>query len=348
MRLIHGRLSLVYNGLFTIKKPMNKNAIIECVPNFSEGKDADLIKKIADSIENIPQVKVLHIDMGADANRTVITFAGSPQGVEEAAFIAIKTAAKLIDMRQQKGTHPRLGACDVMPLVPVAGLSIEELVELSYRLTERIGTELQIPVFNYEKSARVSPRKRLENIRKGEYEGLETKMRSPEWYADNGLPFNSKSGATVLGARPFLLAYNVNLKTRDVAIAKAIASAIRESGTLQNGVRKKGKFKGLKAIGWDVAEFGMVQVSTNITDTDNVGLHDVFEEVKRLSLASNVDTDGSELIGLCPKRCLLKAGDFYRTEVMSEKESIALAIERLGLRRVDDFKADERIIEYLL
>ncbi len=322
--------------------------IVECVPNFSEGRDANIINEIAKAIAYVSGVKVLHVDMGADANRTVITFAGSPNGVEEAAFQAVKKATELIDMNKHNGTHPRIGACDVLPLIPISEIGMDEVVALSYRLSKRIGEELKVPVYNYEKSARKPQRVRLEQVRTGEYEGLEAKMSLPEWQADNRQPYNANTGATVLGARPFLLAYNVNIGTRDVSIAKAIATAIRESGKIIDGKRIAGILKGVKAIGWDVPEYGMVQVSTNITDTEMVGLHDVFEEVKRLAASRGVEVCGSELIGLTPKRCLLEAGEFYGDSSLSEEEKINIAIERLGLTSVDDFVAEKRIIEYML
>ena len=331
-----------------MKSSIGINPIVECVPNFSEGRDANIINEIADAISSVSGVKVLHVDMGADANRTVITFAGNPDGVEEAAFKAVKKATELIDMSKHSGTHPRIGACDVMPLIPISGIEMDEVVALSYRLTERIGTGLKVPVYNYEKSARKPQRKRLEQVRVGEYEGLEDRMSLPEWQADNMQPFNEKTGATVLGARPFLLAYNVNLKTKDVSIAKDIAVAIRESGKIVNGERISGKFKGVKAIGWDVPEYDLVQVSTNITDIYNVGLHDVFEEIKHLSAEKGVEVLGSELIGLSPKQCLLDSGDYYGGAILSEKDKINLAVECLGLRSVVDFDIDKKIIEYLL
>ncbi len=322
--------------------------IIECVPNFSEGRDKTIIDQIVAAIHAVQGVKVLHVDMGYDANRTVLTFAGSPEGVEEAAFMAVKKAAELIDMRQQTGTHPRMGAVDVFPIIPVSAVCMGDCLAISKRLTRRIGEALAIPVFNYEYSSEKPYRKRLEQIRQGEYEGLEQKMKHPGWLADNQVAFNARSGATVMGARSFLLAYNVNLKSRDVSIAKEIASLIRESGKVKKGERVAGLFQGVKAIGWDVPEFDMVQVSTNITNTERVGLHEVYEMVKKLAAARGVAIGGSELIGLSPKRCLLESGSFYGGGLLSEKESIALAIEKLGLTQVDNFKAEERIIEYLL
>lgn len=325
-----------------------KEAIIECVPNFSEGRDESKIDFIRQAIGQVQGVKVLHVDSGYDANRTVITFAGSPEGVEEAAFRAIKAAAEVIDMRQQTGEHPRIGATDVMPLVPVDGISIERVVAISHRLSRRVATELNIPVYNYEKSASCPQRKRLESIRKGEYEQLEKKILLPEWKPDYGQAFNAESGATVIGARLFLLAYNVNLKTLDVQVAKDIAAMIRESGLRINGKRQKGYFSGVKAIGWDMSEYGMTQVSTNITDTELVTLAQLYEKVKDLAAERGIEVAGSELIGLAPLKCLLDAGHFYAPELEEEKEVITQAIESLGLNSVVPFELEERIIEYLL
>jgi len=326
----------------------NIKKIIECVPNFSEGRDAAKVQQIVDAISPVAGVKVLHVDQGYDANRTVITFAGTPEGIMEAAFNAIATAAEVIDMRTQKGSHPRLGATDVMPIVPISGVSVEEAKQISYRLSERVARELNIPVYNYESSARSDARRRLEVIRKGEYEGLSDKLTSEDWKPDYGSQFNAKSGATIIGARSFLLAYNVNLATRDVSIAKAIAERIRESGKIVAGQRKPGLFKGVKAIAWDVPEYSMVQVSTNITNVDKVGMHDVYEAVKGFAEAEGVSIAGSELIGLSPLRCLLASGKFYAGADATEKECVESAIAHLGLESVTPFDPEQRIIEYLL
>ena len=322
--------------------------IVECVPNFSEGRDADKVQQIVEAIASVADVKVLHVDSGYDANRTVITFAGLPEGVEEAAFRGIEKASTLIDMQEQLGTHPRMGATDVMPIVPIRGVSIEEAKQISYHLSERVAKELAIPIYNYEKSAKNQNRQRLEIIRKGEYEGLKSKMSLTEWKPDYGEIFNPRAGATVIGARHFLLAYNVNLVTRDVALAKVIAERIRESGKMIAGRRQAGLFKGVKAIAWDVAEYAMVQVSTNITNTEEVGLHDVYEAVKMLALEADVAIAGSELIGLTPLRCLLASGEYYAGVALSEEEKIASAIKNLGLESVVPFDPQKRIIEYLL
>lgn len=322
--------------------------IIECVPNFSEGRDSAKVQAIVASIAQIPDVKVLHVDSGYDANRTVITFVGTPKGIEEAAFQGIKKASELIDMRYQNGTHPRLGATDVFPIVPISGVSIDDVIALSYRLSYRVTTELSIPVYNYEQSAKKPERHRLEMVRKGEYEGLEVKMKQPEWQPDYGTKYNAKTGAIIIGVRHFLLAYNVNLATRDVAVAKSIAADIRESGNVVHGKRIKGLFKGVKAIGWDVPEYEMVQVSTNITNTERVGLRDVFEAVREIAKQNGVEIAGSELIGLIPLRCIMEAGAFYVGDKASEKEKIDGAINNLGLSSVVPFNPQERIIEKLL
>ncbi len=327
----------------------NNPSIVECVPNFSEGRDQSKIQAIVDVISQINDVKVLHVDIGYDANRTVITFVGTPKGVEAAAFVAIKKASEVIDMRLQKGTHPRLGATDVMPIVPVSGVTMQEAIELSYRLSKRVASELNIPVYNYENSARDVKRRRLEIVRKGEYEGLQEKMSLPDWHPDYGENYNAQSGATIIGARHFLLAYNVNLATKDVGVAKAVAAQIRESGKMKNGTRIAGLFQGVKAIGWDVPEYNLVQVSTNITNTDKVGLHDVYEAVKRTAKEQyKIEIAGSELIGLVPRQCLLESGTFYGGKAASDSEKIDNAVKQLGLNSVESFYPEERIIESLI
>lgn len=336
-------MSSVDSSIDSVKYPL-----LECVPNFSEGRDASVIECISNAINAVEGVKVLHVDMGYDANRTVITFAGTPQGIEEAAFEAIRIASGLIDMRMHSGTHPRMGAVDVMPIIPIADCSMDDAIAISYRLSQRVADELHIPIYNYEQSARTPLRQRLEQIRQGEYEGLESKMSQDDWQADYGTAFNAKSGATVLGARHYLLAYNVNLATRDIKLAKHIAAHIRESGQLVDGVRIPGCFKGVKAIGWDVPEYVMVQVSTNITNTNIVSLHHVYEKVKELARAHGVEVAGSELIGLAPKSCMLEAGRFYKPETNNEISLVEAAVHHLGLASVVDFTPQERIIEYLI
>lgn len=327
---------------------MTPQPIIECVPNFSEGRNTETIAQITEAVAQVKGVRVLHVDSGYDANRTVLTFAGRPESVEEAAFQCVRKAMERIDMRTQKGTHPRLGAVDVLPLVPVCAVTWEEVVALSFRLSERVAKELSIPVYNYENSANIKIRRRLENIRSGEYEGLEGKMQDELWQPDYGSVFSPKSGATVIGARAFLLAYNVNLDTQNLAVAKEIAGLIRESGIKTKGMLQKGLFEGVKAIGWQAPKYGIVQVSTNITSTERVGMHNVYESVKQMARKKGISVKGSELIGLTPLRCILESGAFYAGEKASEDEQTAAAVEGLGLDSLSPFSPEKRIIEYLL
>lgn len=327
--------------------------LLECVPNFSEGQNNETIKAIAQAIRKIKGVELLHIDSGVAANRTVYTFVGKPFGVIEAAFQAIKVASKLIDMSLQKGEHPRMGACDVCPLVPISGISMDEVVELSNQLAKRIDNELSIPVYLYENSAQTSQRKHLAAIRNGEYEGLEQKMKLEEWKPDYGTDFNSKSGATILGARNFLIAYNFNLNTSDVSIAKEIAASIRESGKIKvdaegNKVRIPGIFKDLKAIGWFIKDFGVAQVSCNFSNFRETPLHEVMEVIEELAAKKGVEVTGSELIGLIPKEALLDAGMYFDTTETEEDKLINIAVKRLGLFDLSDFIPKSRIIDYMV
>ncbi len=329
------------------------NQLIECVPNFSEGQNNEAIKVIAQSIRKIKGVKLLHIDSGASANRTVYTFVGKPLNVLEAAFQAVKTGAEMIDMRKQKGTHPRMGACDVCPLIPISGISMDDVVELSNQLAERINRELGIPIYLYENSAKKPERKALAAIRKGEYEGLENKMKLPHWQPDFGTDFNPQSGATILGARNFLIAYNFNLTTKDVSVAKRIAEKIRESGykqLLKDGTRKhvSGIFKDVKAIGWYIADFGIAQVSCNFSNYHETNIHEVFEVIEQLAKKEGVSISGSELIGLIPLGALLEAGMHFDTIETDEKKLIDIAVNRLGLSDLNDFTPKNRIIDYMV
>lgn len=331
----------------------SKRQIIECVPNFSEGQDESVIQGIAKVIENVSDVKLLHIDRGYTANRTVFTFAGSPLQVIEAAFLAVKKAAETINMAYHKGVHPRIGATDVLPLIPVTGISMEETVKLSYKLAQRIGDELGIPVYCYENSARFEDRRKLENIRKGGYEGLSEKIMDEEWTPDFGpREFNTCSGATILGAREFLVAYNVNLDTTSELIATKIAGEIRESGhsTIVDGnlTIVPGLLPTVKAIGWYIDEYKMAQVSTNLTNINTVPVHAVYETVKEVAKKYNVNVTGSEIIGLVPLSVLTAAGMFYAETDLHDKDLINIAIDRLGLRSVSDFKPEERILDYLV
>ncbi|MBK8297811.1 MAG: glutamate formimidoyltransferase [Saprospiraceae bacterium] len=342
--------------------------IIECVPNFSEGRDEKLIEALSKAIEHTEGVRLLHVDPGKSTNRTVVTFAGNPEAVIEAAFQAIKLASELIDMRFHKGEHPRMGATDVCPLIPISGISMEETVAFSKKLAARVGSELSIPVYLYENSATHPSRKNLADIRSGEYEGLEEKMKNPDWEPDFGpKTFNPKSGATVIGARDFLIAYNVNLNTKSAKLANEIAFDIRENGRPvkdpqtgkliknQHGeiLRTPGTCKSLKAIGWYIDEYGQAQVSMNLTNMQETPLHKAFEECRKSADRLGLVVTGSELVGLVPKKALLDAGVYFmkkqnRSLGISEEELIDLAIQSLGLNSLALFEPQKRIIEYML
>jgi glutamate formiminotransferase / formiminotetrahydrofolate cyclodeaminase len=345
------------------------NKIIECVPNFSEGRDDSIIEAIADAIRSVGGVKLLHVDSGKAANRTVMTFAGQPEAVVEAAFQGIKKAAELIDMRLQKGEHPRIGATDVCPLIPISGVTMDEVIEWSKILAAKVGSPLsmgdvgksglQIPTFLYENSATKPDRRNLATIRSGEYEGLKQKLTLPEWKPDFGpAAFNPYTGATVIGARDFLIAYNVNLNTRDVEIAKKIAQTVRESGylaSLPNGEKQRqaGLLKSVKAIGWFIKEFDCAQVSMNLTNIDVTSVHEAFETCSKVAQKYGVKVTGSELIGLMPKRVIVEAGLYFLRKKnkdidVSEMEIIDVGVEGLGLSDLSFFDPKKRIIEYLL
>ncbi|MCB0429046.1 MAG: glutamate formimidoyltransferase [Flavobacteriales bacterium] len=330
--------------------------VIECIPNFSEGRDKSIIDAISDSITSVEGTKLLHVDMGASANRTVITFAGPPDAVIEGAFRAIKTAAEKIDMQQHKGTHPRIGSTDVCPLVPIRNITMQQTVHYSRILGERVGQELDIPVFLYEESALLRSRHNLSKIRAGEYEGMAEKILQPGWAPDFGRAhFNARSGVTVIGARPFLVAYNINLNTKDKEIARSIAEEIRESGAIRgydalgNLVVLAGEMKAVKAIGWYIEEYGKAQVSTNLTNIDITPMHMVFERVKEKAAGLGVEVTGSELVGLIPLRSLETSARFYcGKEGTITKDDLQVAIDRLGLAELKPFRLEERVIEYLL
>ena len=311
--------------------------LIECVPNFSEGRNQQTIDAIADAIKSVANVKLMNIDVGIDANRTVYTFAGKPQAVLEAAYQAIKTAGERIDMRVHKGEHPRMGACDVCPLIPLQNITMDEVVEFSKQLGKRIAS-LGIPVYLYEYSATTLLRKNLAYLRKGEYEAIAEKIKSAEWKPDFGKQqFNPKFGMMALGARKFLIAYNINLKTKDESIAKEIAKKIREIRNKDDGSYLSDLFQHVKAIGWFIEVFDCAQISTNITDIDASPIIEVFTEIKKIAKANGVETNGSELIGLIPQKAL-------QHEIMSTDE----AIEYLGLTAVKPFSKEANIIEYNL
>ena len=320
--------------------------IVEAVPNFSEGQNMQTIEAIAESIRSVADVQLLHIDRGESANRTVMTFVGQPDAIAEAAFRAAKVATERIDMRLQKGTHPRLGALDVLPFVPISDISLQECAVLARNVAQRVGNELNVPVYCYEAASKGMPHRiRLEQIRKGEYEGLTQKMNFPEWKPDFGpTNFNAQTGAYIIGARPFLLAYNINLATSDVAIAKKIAELIRESGFVKKGTQVKGKFKSVKAIGWYVPEYGCAQISTNLTNLHQTPVWQVYEYAKELASKFNTQVTGSEIIGLTPEFVLLDAGYHYNSTLLAKSELIELAIEKLKLNDKYQFLLD-KIIE---
>src|SRR6266567_981946 len=297
--------------------------LIECVPNFSEGRDVDLIREITGAIESVADVALLDVDPGATTNRTVVTFVGSPEGAAEAAFRAIQKAAELVDMRKHKGAHPRMGATDVCPFVPVSNVSWEEAVACAQQLAKRVGDELNIPVYLYERAAKDKSRSNLSVIRTGEYEGFFEKIKQPEWKPDFGpAVFNEKSGATVIGARDFLVAYNVNLNTKAVRRANSVAFDVREQGRIktedgtpsgkpvldQSGepVRIPGMLKHVKAIGWYVEEYGIAQVSMNLTNIEETPLHAAFDACAEAASKRGLRVTGSEIVGMVPKKCLLK------------------------------------------
>ena len=330
----------------------DSDQLVECIPNFSEGRDESVIKKIIEAIQSVSDTKILHVDMGYDANRTVITFVSKAAKIVDAAFQAIKAASENIDMSTQQGEHPRMGATDVCPLVPLHNISMESTIELSKLLAKRVGSELNIPVYLYERSSSSFERSNLAYLRKGEYESIPQKIKDKSWQPDYGpFTFNEKSGMTAIGARNFLIAYNINLKTTDVSIAKKIAAQIRESGSIKNGIRQPGKFKGLKAIGWMMESYNCAQVSTNIVDINSAPIHEVFEAVKSLAKLYGTSVNGSELIGLIPQQILVNAGQFYSSTTFHNhniKNLIELFINNLGLNYLSNFTSNERIIEKLL
>lgn len=324
---------------------MSQSPLIECVPNFSEGRDLNTIEQIAEAIRKVDGAELLHVDIGPDANRTVMTFAGHPQAVIDAAFNACRTASQLIDMSDQKGTHPRIGAMDVCPLVALQGITNKELLTYAEQLGNRIGQELDIPVYLYEHSSQSDHRRRLEQIRKGGYENFFDKIKQADWKPDFGPSvFNPMSGALVLGVRDLLLAFNINLDTKDVTIANNIARTIRTSGFKG----KKGLYENLKAIGWYVNEFECAQVSTNITNYRLTPAHEVYQTIKALAIKEGITVTGSELIGLIPLDALLTAGKFFHTDLSGDELLVRSAIVGLGLADKKKFKPSERILDYQL
>ena len=338
--------------------------LIECVPNFSEGINLEIIKKITNEIELIDDVKLLDVDPGRDTNRTVVTFVGTPDMVIEAAFNAIKKASTLIDMRNHKGEHPRMGATDVCPIIPISGISIDECIEYSKILAKRVGNELKIPVFLYEESSTSPDRKNLANIRKGEYEGMEEKLLSPNWKPDFGPNLiNKKAGVTAIGVRNYLIAYNINLNTKEKKLATDIALDVREAGRVKRDssgkilrykdgtIKKKpGILKYTKAVGWFIDEYKKAQVSMNLTNYIETPIHIAFEEVRKQARERGLRVTGSEIVGLVPEKSLIDAGIYYlkkqkKSTAIPNKEIIHIAIESLGLNDISPFDQTESIIE---
>lgn len=346
---------------------MKNQKLIECVPNFSEGRDPSIIKQITDEIETIEGVKLLDVDPGKATHRTVVTFVGHPDVVIEAAFKAIKKASQVIDMSKHKGEHPRMGATDVCPLIPISGVSMEEAAQYAHILAKKVGEELNIPIYMYEAAATKPERQNLANIRAGEYENLTKKLQDPQWTPDYGpTNFNAKSGATAIGARDFLVAYNVNLNTKSVRRANSIAFDIRENGRIKTDERGKkvlnaqgeveripGVCKSVKAIGWYIEEYGLAQISMNLTNIKDTPLHIAFEECCKSADRRGLRVTGSELVGLVPKNVLIDAGKYFlakqqRSRGVTDEEIIHIAIKSLGLDELAPFEPHKKIIEYLL
>ena len=346
------------------------NRIIECVPNFSEGRDMEKIKQITDEIESVEGVLLLDVDPGKDTNRTVVTFVGDPESVCEAAFRAVRKAAQVIDMSKHSGAHPRMGATDVCPLVPVAGLSMEETAEYARNLARRIGGELSLPVYCYESAALEEKRRNLANVRAGEYEGLRKKLEDPSWKPDFGpARFDAGAGAVIVGARDFLVAFNINLNTTSTRRANAIAFDVRERGREKregnpitgkvlrdaegNPVMIPGSLKAVKAIGWYIPEYGFAQISMNLTNIGITPVHVAFDEVCRKAGERGVRVTGSELVGLIPLKSMLDAGRYFlhlqqRSAGVSDEELIRTAVRSMGLSEIKTFNPQEKIIEYIL
>lgn len=337
--------------------------LVECVPNFSEAKNTETIEAIAKSIRSVTGVKLLGVEPDNDYNRTVVTFVGEPQPVLEAAYQSTKVAVERIDMQYHKGEHPRIGAVDVCPFVPIAGITMEECVRLAHEYAKRAANDFKLPIYLYEAAATKAERKNLANIRKGEYEGLPEKLKNAAWKPDYGpAEMNRTAGATVTGARKFLIAYNVNLNTADSAIAHEISMRIRESGRPKKNaagevekneqgesLKIPGTLKAVKAMGVFLQRFKIAQVSINLVDYEVTPPHIAFEEVKKQARTLGSDVTGSEIVGLTPRAALLMAGTYYsKQDDLPEKELINAAIQNLGLSQMDPFIPDKKIIEYML
>ena len=333
--------------------------VVECVPNVSEGRRPEIYNAIAQAAASVPGVRLLNVDPGQETNRTVITFVGEPEAVVEGAFELIKKASELIDMREHSGAHPRMGAADVVPLVPVSGISMEECVELANQLGKRVGEELGFPVYLYEFAATRPERKSLADIRAGEYEGLRDKLADPEWVPDYGpAEFVPSFGAVVIGARKFLVAYNVNLNVTDKRWANRVAFDVRERGRMVKGpdgtkIQQPGLLKAVRGVGWYIPEYGCAQVSMNLVDLDVTPVHVAFDTCDERAQARGMRVTGSELVGLVPRQALLQAGEHYlrkmgRSPGVPEADIIHTAVRTLGLGEVSPFEPSERVIEYIL
>ena len=344
--------------------------IIECVPNFSNGRDQGVINEITNEIKLIEGVKLLSVEPGEATNRTVVTFVGEPEKVIEAAFQAIKKASELIDMSKQTGEHPRMGATDVCPLIPISGITMQETVTYAKKLGKRVGKELNIPIYLYEDAATTAERKNLANIRSGEYEALEEKLKQKKWKPDfgsNSFKIAKKTGATAIGARDFLIAYNINLNTTSTRRANAVAFDIREKGRISrkggtltgrilkdkkgNTIWTPGTLKNVKAIGWFIEEYGVAQISMNLTNIKETPIHIVFDEVCKKAQERGLRVTGSELVGLIPLQSMIDAGKYFlkkqkRSAGIEDSEIIKIAIKTMGLDELEDFNPKEKIIEY--
>jgi len=349
---------------------MQNQPLIECVPNFSEGRDPAVLKQITDAIEAVEGVKLLDVDPGKATNRTVVTFVGAPEPVIEAAFQAMKKASEVIDMSKHSGEHPRMGATDVCPLIPIAHITMEEVAEWAHKLARRAGEELGIPIYMYESAATKPAWRNLATVRSGEYEALPDKLAKPEWKPDYGpAKFNATAGATAVGARDFLIAYNVNLNTTSVRRANSVAFDVREQGRVKreggkvsgavlkdengNALREPGKCKGVKGIGWYIEEYGIAQISMNITDVRQTPLHIAFETCRESANRRGMRVTGSELVGLVPLQVMLDAGRYFlqqqrRSLGASEEEVIKIAVKSMGLDELGPFDPQQKIIEYQL
>ena len=349
---------------------MTEQALIECVPNFSEGRDPAILQQITDEIEKVEGVKLLDVDPGKATNRTVVTFVGAPAPVVEAAFQAIKKASELIDMSKHEGEHPRMGATDVCPLVPISNISMEEVAEWAHKLGQRVGDKLGIPIYMYENAATKEEWRNLATVRSGEYEALPDKLGTEQWKPDYGPnAFNAQAGATAVGARDFLIAYNINLNTTSTRRANSVAFDVREKGrvkreggkvsgkvvTDESGepVREPGSCKAVKGIGWYIEEYGIAQISMNLTDIKVTPLHVAFEECRKSANRRGLRVTGSELVGLVPLQVMLDAGHYFleqqrRSKGVSEEEIIKIAVKSLGLDELTPFDPHQKIIEYQL